>query len=68
MIVKNLQTLKELFQQIKTPIFGVGVYAFHRLGLEDIVSKYRILALRYSLDTKLIEENIRVFSLGWVLW
>lgn len=63
MIVKNLQTLKELFQQIKTPIFGVGVYAFHRLGLEDIVSKYRILALRYSLDTKLIEENIRVFSL-----
>ncbi|MBU1255495.1 ATP-grasp domain-containing protein [Patescibacteria group bacterium] len=63
MIVKNLQTLKELFQQIKTPIFGVGTYAFHRLGLESIVSKYRIIALRYSLDTKLIEKDIRVISL-----
>ena len=63
MTVKNLKTLKELFQQIKTPIFGVGVYAFHRLGLENIVSKYRILALRYSLDTKLIEKDIKVLSL-----
>jgi predicted ATP-grasp superfamily ATP-dependent carboligase len=63
MIINNLKTLKQFFQQIKTPIFGVGVYAFDRLGLEEIVSQYRILALRYSLDTKLIEKDIQILSL-----
>lgn len=63
MIIKDLPTLKEFFQQIKTPIFGAGVYAFNRLGLEEIVKNYQILALRYSLDTKLIEKDVRVLSL-----
>lgn len=63
MIIKDLKTLRQFFSQIKTPIFGIGVYAFHRLGLETIVSKYRIIALRYSLDTKLIEKDIKVISL-----
>lgn len=48
---------------MKTPIFGVGVYAFDRLGLEDVVQNYRLLALRYSLDTKLIEKDMEVMSL-----
>lgn len=63
MIIKDLASLKECFSQIKTPIFGVGVYAFNRLGLENIVNNYRVLALRYSLDTELIEKDIKVFSL-----
>ncbi|MBU1176835.1 MAG: ATP-grasp domain-containing protein [Patescibacteria group bacterium] len=63
MIIKDLKTLKELFKGIKTPIFGVGVYAFDRLGLENIVSNYRILTLRYSLDTELIEKDIEILSL-----
>ena len=63
MIVKDLKTLKELFKKIKTPIFGIGAYAFDRLGLEDIISNYRIIVLRYSLDTKSIEKDIKVFSL-----
>jgi len=62
MIINNYQTLKEFFQQVKTPIFGIGVYAFNRLGLEDIV-QYHILALRYSLDTKLIEKDVKTLSL-----
>jgi predicted ATP-grasp superfamily ATP-dependent carboligase len=63
MTIRNLITLKLFFQQIKTPIFGVGVYAFNRLCLENIISNYRILALRYSLDTKIIEKDIKVLSL-----
>jgi len=63
MVIKDLKTLKELFKEIKTPIFGVGVYAFDRLGLEKIVSNYKILVLRYSLDTKLIEKDIEILSL-----
>ncbi len=63
MLIKDLASLKEYFSQIKTPIFGAGVYVFNRLGLEDIYSNYRILALRYSLDTKLIEKGIKVLSL-----
>jgi predicted ATP-grasp superfamily ATP-dependent carboligase len=63
MTIKDLVTLKKIFNQIKTPIFGVGVYAFNRLGLEKIVPRYRILALRYSLDTALIEKDIEVLSL-----
>ncbi len=64
MIIKDLKTLKELFKEIKTPILGVGVYAFDRLGLEKIVSNYKILVLRYSLDTKLIEKDIEIFVSG----
>lgn len=63
MIIKDLKTLKEFFRQINTPIFGIGAYAFDRLGLEDIVPNYQIIVLRYSLDTKLIEKDIKVFSL-----
>lgn len=63
MVIKDLATLKIFFQNIQTPIFGVGVYAFNRLGLEKIIPHYRILALRYSLDTKLIEKEIEVLSL-----
>ncbi|MFY9457942.1 MAG: ATP-grasp domain-containing protein [Candidatus Spechtbacterales bacterium] len=63
-MITDLPTLKQFFRDnIKTPIFGVDVYAFDRLGLEDIAQNYRILALRYSRDTKLIEKNIEVFSL-----
>lgn len=64
MLIHNLETLKTYFREkIKTPVFGAGVHAFHRLGMEDILPDYRILALRYSLDTKLIEKDIEVFSL-----
>ena len=63
MLIKDLSTLKEYFSRLKTPIFGAGVYAFNRLGLENIYSDYRILALRHSLDTKLIEKDIDVLSL-----
>lgn len=63
MVIKDLKTLKIFFQNIKTPIFGVGVYVFNRLGLESIIPHYQILALRYSLDTELIEKDIKVFSL-----
>jgi len=63
MIIKDLKTLKEFFQKINAPIFGAGVYAFNRLGLEDILPDYKIFALRYSLDTKLIEKDIEILSL-----
>ena len=64
MCITDLLSLKQYFRDnIKTPIFGVGVYAFDRLGLEDIVENYRLLVLRYSKDTKLIEKNVEVFSL-----
>ena len=63
MVIRDLLALKEYFSQLKTPIFGAGVYAFNRLGLESVYSGYRILALRYSLDTKLIEKDVEVLSL-----
>jgi len=63
MLIKDLETLKKFFDSIKTPIFGVGVYAFNRLGLENIVPNYQILSLRYSLETKLIEKDIKILSL-----
>jgi predicted ATP-grasp superfamily ATP-dependent carboligase len=63
-VITDLATLKQFFRDsVKAPIFGVGVYAFDRLGLEDVMENYRLLALRYSLDTKLIEKDVEVFSL-----
>jgi len=63
-MITDLSSLQQFFRKnIKTPVWGVGVYAFDRLGLEDIVPNYRLLALRYSLDTKLIEKDVEVFSL-----
>lgn len=62
-IVKNLKDLKKVFQDIRRPIVGIGVTAFNRLGLEDLVPSYRIVSLRYSLDTPAIEKDMRVYSL-----
>jgi len=63
-MIKDLKTLKEFFKEkVKTPIFGVGVYAFNRLGPEDFISQYQLLALYDSLDTRLIEKDIPVFCL-----
>lgn len=62
--ITDLQTLKNFFSvNVKTPIFGVGVYGFDRLGLEDIVQNYRLLVLRHSLETELIEKELEVISL-----
>lgn len=64
MVIKDLKTLKEFFKRkVKTPIFGVCVYAFSRLGPEEFIPQYQLLALRYSLDTQLIEKDIPVLSL-----
>lgn len=64
MQIRDLHSLKHFFKtQIKTPIFGVGVYAFNRLGPEEFIDNYRLLALRYSLDTELIEKDLKVFAL-----
>jgi len=63
-MISDLPSLKQFFKNnVKTPVFGVGVYAFDRIGLEDIVPDYRLIALRYSRDTKIIEKNIPVLSL-----
>lgn len=64
MIIKDLNSLKNFLKEnIKTPIFGVGVYAFNRLGPEEFIDNYRLLCLRYSLDTELIEKDIELLSL-----
>ena len=63
-MIKDLKTLKKFFREkVNTPIFGVGVYAFNRLGPEDFIPQYQLLALYNSLDTRLIEKDIPVFSL-----
>ncbi len=62
--IVDLQTLKRFFRaHLKTPVFGAGVYAFHRLGPEEFLPDYRILALRDSLDTRLIEKDVKVIVL-----
>lgn len=64
MIIKDLASTREFFRtNITTPIFGVGVWAFNRLGLENVFSDYQILCLRHSPDTALIEKNLQVLSL-----
>lgn len=64
MRITDLTSLKQLLEErVKIPVFGVCVYAFDRLALEDLLPNYRILALRYSLDTELIGNDLAVFSL-----
>jgi len=63
-MIRDLKTLKKFFREkVNTPIFGVGVYAFNRLGPEDFIPQYQLLALYDSLDTRLIEKDVPVFSL-----
>lgn len=64
MIIQDLKTLKKFFKRkVKRPIFGVCVYAFDRLGPEEFIPQYQLLALRYSPDTELIEKDLPVLSL-----
>ncbi|MFH1611892.1 MAG: ATP-grasp domain-containing protein [bacterium] len=63
-IIKDLDSQRKFFRNnLKNPVLGVGVYAFNRLGLENIIPDYRLLCLRYSLDTELIEQEIELLSL-----
>lgn len=62
--ISNLESLKEYFREnIDNPIFGVGVSAFNRIGLAEVVENYKLLSLKYSLDTELIEKDIELYSL-----
>ncbi len=62
--IRDLESLKKFLKNnVRNPVFGVGVHAFNRLGLENVLPKYRIITLRYSLDTALIEKDMEVFSL-----
>lgn len=61
--IRNLQDLKNFFSHLDTPILGIGVTAFNRLGLEEIIPNYQTICLRYSLDTQLIEKDLPVLSL-----
>lgn len=36
MNIGNLEDLRNFFKKINTPIIGIGVTAFNRLGLEDL--------------------------------
>ena len=63
MTIKDLETQKQYLKDLTTPIFGAGVYAWDRLGLENVINNYRIITLRYSSDTELIEKNIEILSL-----
>ncbi|PJE59917.1 MAG: hypothetical protein COU85_01120 [Candidatus Portnoybacteria bacterium CG10_big_fil_rev_8_21_14_0_10_44_7] len=64
MTINNFNSIKAFFaQKINRPIFGVGVWAFNRLGLEGIFPHYRLLCLRYSPDTALVENRVQLLSL-----
>lgn len=59
-MIKDLKTLRQfLKEKIRFPVFGAGVYAFHRLGPDDFLPDYRILSLRRSLDGNLIKKDIK---------
>ncbi|PIZ57722.1 hypothetical protein COY23_01100 [bacterium (Candidatus Torokbacteria) CG_4_10_14_0_2_um_filter_35_8] len=62
--IKTLSDLKSFCKKnVKHSVIGVGVTAFNRLGLEDVISDYKIISLRYGLDAEVIEKDIPVFSL-----
>jgi len=63
-VIKDLKTLKQFLKEnVNFPIFGVGVYPFHRLGPDDFLPDYRIVALRRSLDGELIKKDLKVVSI-----
>lgn len=62
--IRNLGDLKIFFKKyVKIPIIGIGVTAFNRLGLEDVIPSYQIICLGYSLDIELAEKDIPILSL-----
>lgn len=63
MIIRDLTTLKDFCRTAKAHVFGAGVYAFYRLGPEELFPRYRLLALRDSLDTRLIRKEVKILSL-----
>lgn len=59
-MIKDLQTLKQFLKEnVNFPIFGAGVYTFHRLGPEEFLPDYRIISLRRSLDGELIKKDVK---------
>jgi len=57
--------IESLFGELekKYVFFGLGVNAFNRLGPEYFIPNYQIISLRSPLENKLIEKDIKVFSL-----
>ncbi|MBU1178568.1 ATP-grasp domain-containing protein [Patescibacteria group bacterium] len=60
----DLKSLREfLATDLKTNVFGVCTNVFNRLSPEKFIPDYRLLALRYSLDTEIIEKEVEMLSL-----
>jgi len=63
MKIKTLSDLKSFFSNVPNQIVSIGVYAFDNVGLESLTDRFSIIALNYSLDTKLIEKKVKLLSL-----
>lgn len=61
--IRSLDDVKKLFKDVEIPVAGVGVTAFSRLGPGKFLNNYRIACRDYTKDTKLIERDVKVFSI-----
>ncbi len=55
--------VEKVLEKIRTPVLGVGVTAFNRLGPELFLGNYRIFCLSFGQDLSLIEKDVPVFSI-----
>jgi len=63
-ILCNLDDFLKLCKSVETPVVGVGMTAFNRLGPEQFLSNYYIIALHKSKDIDLIKKQTSIYCLA----
>ncbi len=55
--------LEKVLKKTNTPVIGIGVTAFNRLGPEFFLPNYRIFCLSHGQDLEMIEKDVPIFSI-----
>jgi len=63
-LIKNLEDVKKIFREVKTPIFYITNSADHGVGLEKIIPNYHIICIDHDDETEYLKKaGIKVFCM-----
>lgn len=61
--IRNIEDLRAKLREIKTPVVGIAVSAFNRIGIGKYLPNYKIISIKNSRDLEILENDFEILSL-----
>ena len=61
--IRNIEDLRAKLREIKTPVVGIAVSAFNRIGIGKYLPNYKIISIKNSRDLEILEKDFEILSL-----